>query len=140
MTQNERARLLLRYLLDFLRQTLGDPADPQRLSGHRFAAYGVRFATRGSAFGDHYDREMTSRSTARRNLLADFLDIVGNLGNENNVGRPREARVQRNESGVPAHHLKHNHAIVARSEEYTSELQSPYDLVCRLLLEKKKPK
>src|SRR5438094_4787125 len=28
----------------------------------------------------------------------------------------------------------------ARSEEHTSELQSPYDLVCRLLLEKKKKK
>src|SRR5438094_7446874 len=27
---------------------------------------------------------------------------------------------------------------VVRSEEHTSELQSPYDLVCRLLLEKKK--
>src|SRR5207248_10284954 len=27
-------------------------------------------------------------------------------------------------------------APVARSEEHTSELQSPYDLVCRLLLEK----
>src|SRR5207248_11788964 len=26
---------------------------------------------------------------------------------------------------------------MARSEEHTSELQSPYDLVCRLLLEKK---
>src|SRR5437867_7189423 len=28
--------------------------------------------------------------------------------------------------------------VVERSEEHTSELQSPYDLVCRLLLEKKK--
>src|SRR5207248_6725826 len=28
--------------------------------------------------------------------------------------------------------------LIARSEEHTSELQSPYDLVCRLLLEKKK--
>src|SRR5207248_10118758 len=27
---------------------------------------------------------------------------------------------------------------IPRSEEHTSELQSPYDLVCRLLLEKKK--
>src|SRR5437867_10620738 len=26
-----------------------------------------------------------------------------------------------------------------RSEEHTSELQSPYDIVCRLLLEKKNP-
>src|SRR5437867_5899056 len=28
--------------------------------------------------------------------------------------------------------------LACRSEEHTSELQSPYDLVCRLLLEKKK--
>src|SRR5438094_3363144 len=28
--------------------------------------------------------------------------------------------------------------VSIRSEEHTSELQSPYDLVCRLLLEKKK--
>src|SRR5438094_7235675 len=31
-------------------------------------------------------------------------------------------------------------AAILRSEEHTSELQSPYDLVCRLLLEKKKKK
>src|SRR5437867_10249884 len=30
--------------------------------------------------------------------------------------------------------------LAFRSEEHTSELQSPYDLVCRLLLEKKKKK
>src|SRR5207249_8209183 len=29
-------------------------------------------------------------------------------------------------------------ALLARSEEHTSELQSRFDLVCRLLLEKKK--
>src|SRR5437879_10015033 len=33
---------------------------------------------------------------------------------------------------------KHIGATVARSEEHTSELQSPMYLVCRLLLEKKK--
>src|SRR5207248_3928996 len=33
-----------------------------------------------------------------------------------------------------------NAGTVGRSEEHTSELQSPYDLVCRLLLEKKKNK
>src|SRR5256885_4749411 len=31
-----------------------------------------------------------------------------------------------------------NNATVVRSEEHTSELQSPCNLVCRLLLEKKK--
>src|SRR5438094_4165755 len=34
--------------------------------------------------------------------------------------------------------LSHVSTDNARSEEHTSELQSPYDLVCRLLLEKKK--
>src|SRR5438094_7672949 len=33
--------------------------------------------------------------------------------------------------------LRHPARAVLRSEEHTSELQSPYDLVCRLLLEKK---
>src|SRR5438094_2085472 len=33
-----------------------------------------------------------------------------------------------------------NGQVQIRSEEHTSELQSPYDLVCRLLLEKKKKK
>src|SRR5699024_12052713 len=37
-------------------------------------------------------------------------------------------------AAVPA--LDH---LIERSEEHTSELQSRFDLVCRLLLEKKKP-
>src|SRR5256885_3121799 len=32
------------------------------------------------------------------------------------------------------------HGVLHRSEEHTSELQSPCNLVCRLLLEKKKKK
>src|SRR5256885_2495986 len=38
--------------------------------------------------------------------------------------------------GLAEHRRKSR--IVARSEEHTSELQSPCNLVCRLLLEKKK--
>src|SRR5690606_41141978 len=37
-------------------------------------------------------------------------------------------------------HEDHKAPIVARSEEHTSELQSRENLVCRLLLEKKKKK
>src|SRR5438094_6855139 len=38
-------------------------------------------------------------------------------------------------------HVEHSQFFgPQRSEEHTSELQSPYDLVCRLLLEKKKKK
>src|SRR2546426_7917312 len=44
-----------------------------------------------------------------------------------------------NRLNPPAAGGKHEHARrEARSEEHTSELQSPCNLVCRLLLEKKK--
>jgi len=36
--------------------------------------------------------------------------------------------------------IKHEQITTTRSEEHTSELQSPDHLVCRLLLEKKKKK
>src|SRR2546428_4772047 len=39
---------------------------------------------------------------------------------------------------IPAREVAVPHDVVARSEEHTSELQSRSDLVCRLLLEKKK--
>src|SRR5437867_6845300 len=43
--------------------------------------------------------------------------------------------------GHPAvRHSRGAQLEAVRSEEHTSELQSPYDLVCRLLLEKKKNK
>src|SRR5256885_11813203 len=41
-------------------------------------------------------------------------------------------------AGVTADGLAVREAIPVRSEEHTSELQSPCNLVCRLLLEKKK--
>src|SRR5574340_1455053 len=56
-------------------------------------------------------------------------------------GTPREA------SGVPCLNPRRGLTLLspvcrdpARSEEHTSELQSPKELVCRLLLEKKKIK
>src|SRR2546426_5526374 len=39
---------------------------------------------------------------------------------------------------LPGIRLADDHSELLRSEEHTSELQSPCNLVCRLLLEKKK--
>src|SRR5260370_20034504 len=44
------------------------------------------------------------------------------------------------ESVCPSRRTGFGSLAVARSEEHTSELQSHLNLVCRLLLEKKKPK
>src|SRR5690348_18110130 len=55
-------------------------------------------------------------------------------GNESPPRRPRSAGQPDHESGAES---GCNRAVDVRSEEHTSELQSPVHLVCRLLLEKK---
>src|SRR5207248_11245778 len=57
------------------------------------------------------------------------------------VGGRLRVRVGRDGVHLPAHAVGVERpelvrlCVAARSEEHTSELQSPYDLVCRLLLE-----
>src|SRR5947208_11664474 len=51
--------------------------------------------------------------------------------------RRREHRLRRRDGRVPAERPVLGLEARARSEEHTSELQSPDQLVCRLLLEKK---
>src|SRR5437867_8865758 len=49
-----------------------------------------------------------------------------------------EATISNRNRFVTVEHNGTGQLTADRSEEHTSELQSPYDLVCRLLLEKKK--
>src|SRR5207248_6547626 len=56
------------------------------------------------------------------------------------VERPRPSRGSRILSQMKRRAEIKSGYLLTRSEEHTSELQSPYDLVCRLLLEKKKKK
>src|SRR5438105_11787159 len=60
--------------------------------------------------------------------LHDALPICAAPARRSRPGRPARARSRRPGAPPPA----------PRSEEHTSELQSRVDLVCRLLLEKKK--
>src|SRR5437879_9962034 len=65
-------------------------------------------------------------------------DLVASVTGANQV---REDRRNRHEEGTRAegrHDLGGDREPAPRSEEHTSELQSPMYLVCRLLLEKKK--
>src|SRR5688572_30908612 len=60
---------------------------------------------------------------------------VGHSG----LPRAQDARQSPQPDPVPSVRLRPRHAAtVLRSEEHTSELQSQSNLVCRLLLEKKK--
>src|SRR5699024_12080336 len=62
-----------------------------------------------------------------------FADPVAAFGNVARALRPGGRLVM-----LVWQAREHNEWAVARSEEHTSELQSRFDLVCRLLLEKKK--
>src|SRR5437773_7715088 len=52
--------------------------------------------------------------------------------------RRRDAGRRHRRHAVPCDRRGRERPVPARSEEHTSELQSHHDLVCRLLLEKKK--
>src|SRR5699024_4436512 len=62
-------------------------------------------------------------------VLAKEASVVGRASTATNVIKTH---------GVYEHVLADRFSLEDRSEEHTSELQSRFDLVCRLLLEKKK--
>src|SRR5437867_8759468 len=72
-----------------------------------------------------YPRDLHSFPTRRSS------DLVVQLG------RLEEDVERQIDPGPPPGRVRQAAGLL-RSEEHTSELQSPYDLVCRLLLEKKK--
>src|SRR5256885_9674817 len=69
-----------------------------------------------------------------RSTLFPYTTLFRSPDSDGPPGRPGEARSAEEESALVARVLAGDH----RSEEHTSELQSPCNLVCRLLLEKKK--
>src|SRR2546427_7574180 len=69
-----------------------------------------------------------------RSTLFPYTTLFRSAG----AARRRALRHVRPERSVPARHQPQQPAAEARSEEHTSELQSQSNLVCRLLLEKKK--
>src|SRR2546426_8385917 len=81
--------------------------------------------------------------------LVDLLPLHVSRDDEPSVLEPLQRGVDRAGRGRVTtvqlllqllHHLIAVAGLVLRSEEHTSELQSPCNLVCRLLLEKKKKK
>src|SRR5207248_6069419 len=72
--------------------------------------------------------EIADASGSTRTLVADH--VIAATGYKVNLGRLAYLSPE----------IRARIHTIERSEEHTSELQSPYDLVCRLLLEKKKKK
>src|SRR5260221_7772844 len=75
----------------------------------------------------------------RWQLVLDCLDTEQAPWSQRDPGGLPKAS-HRGSHGSTAHRTNHRDCQPERSEEHTSELQSHSDLVCRLLLEKKKKK
>src|SRR5699024_11893150 len=80
----------------------------------------VKWAVKGPSYRDARDR---------------FYDLLGYQAMSHEKIRQEVLKI---EPKSVEDKTKHPKDVDARSEEHTSELQSRFDLVCRLLLEKKK--
>src|SRR5699024_12286657 len=91
----------------------------------------------GAAPPDH--RRAEGAGVEVDNALVHHRGALGKMGAQPDAVRVRDPHPRR-------HHVVHHPRELVdavdrdRSEEHTSELQSRFDLVCRLLLEKKKRK
>src|SRR5256885_13202727 len=78
------------------------------------------------------------RSVERGNQRAQLAGLVVGVHDETHVARQRMLRGDHDIRIVSHDDNDVFNVGIMRSEEHTSELQSPCNLVCRLLLEKKK--
>src|SRR5437867_3412147 len=157
--------LLLRLLRDVLVVDAGrEAADHDRADRHLRGSVdelprGIRAVVPGQLVHDlaleGADRVLVDRA-GRDDAVLDHDERVfllqllqADVAFRRDRGLERHAEVLRQDRGeqrfagpelLPAFLDVRQSAVLRRSEEHTSELQSPYDLVCRLLLEKKKIK
>src|SRR2546426_9327559 len=88
--------------------------------------------------GDHASRSVPGGGLILEAPIADQRRVARSAAgpSEQILDAPLQDVVGREANRVP--HSSPFQCLIERSEEHTSELQSPCNLVCRLLLEKKK--
>src|SRR5690348_17727509 len=99
--------------------------------------------TRSTPYSTLFPYTTLFRSRRRLQALVQLLDLRAHLHAKLGV-EVRQGLVEQEHLRVAHDRASHRDTLalaareLARSEEHTSELQSPVHLVCRLLLEKKK--
>src|SRR5207249_10078218 len=84
------------------------------------------------------DHKEATKTIIKQGLRADIVAHVRALKEDVDIALDCDATWMATYLGISDIHMKDKLRITRRSEEHTSELQSRFDLVCRLLLEKKK--
>src|SRR5207249_12297655 len=99
-------------------------------------------AKEGAMKRDTENETPETRNLSRREVLG----LIGATAAASLVGGAGEQSASAQQTSAPTQNMRSRivkldakpEPIAIRSEEHTSELQSRFDLVCRLLLEKKK--
>src|SRR5438552_14760375 len=100
----------------------------------RVTEYGALAAARWVGLGEKESADQAAVDAMRHMLETVQMDGIVVIGEGEKDRAPMLYNGERIGDGSPPE------VDIARSEEHTSELQSPDHLVCRLLLEKKKQK
>jgi hypothetical protein len=116
------ARLLAGPLLDLFGYQGRDAAQPRfpkrppsrTDAGRRDSLDDEVAALEARALGHDHERVMLAVLLPFEDLLADAFDAEWNLRDEDHVGAARNSAVRGDPSGVTAHHLADQHALVAR--------------------------
>ena len=105
MSEHHRARFLAGELFEGRRHQVAGTAEAFSLAetsglNHRYAS-----VSRLRALRDHDDAEVRTPGVARRDPFGHPLDVVRELGQEDHIGAPADAGVQRDPASVASHHL-----------------------------------
>src|SRR5699024_11579405 len=98
----------------------------------KFIHYFQQWRERQLSRGEHWlAQHLAGRSPREKGMLLAAVVFLFSVGYYVLIWQPLSERIEQQETMLQQ---------LVRSEEHTSELQSRFDLVCRLLLEKKKYK
>ena len=112
MAEHSSARLLAGALLDGTGQPVTDTGELHMAEGIDRGVLGHQVPILGQGALSHADDGGVLLLEAILDPSADLIEVEGHLGDEDDVGAARHARMQGDPSGVTAHHLDDEHAMV----------------------------
>ena len=90
---------------------MADGGAAHRIGGHRLQLF-REFVRRGDAFCQHDDVGMLAVGAAAVDAQDDVFHVVGDLGDDDDLGAAGDARIQGDVAAAAAHYLDHADALV----------------------------
>src|SRR5512138_3447679 len=112
MTEHERPNLLSSSIVDLLHESVRNEPGPDRTSWHRMRRVTRCLRYRICTFRSDDYRKILAGLITTQDLCTHLVDVVRNFRDENHIGRCGNTSVKRNEPGMTAHYLHHDHSVM----------------------------